>query len=856
VRYLVPIMLALSTLAPAQHLLSSPQRLDANVVGVGDFDGDGDVDLLRRNTILALQGTVTVALNDGFGSFSDGPQTPLVVGNAVFAGVADFSGDGLPDFAVVSPASGNPFGPGVFVHPSLGGGNFGPAQFVALPGGVSATATADVDGNGRVDIAVIHAAPNTGDRRLRWLLSEFDGSFSLGQGLALPLFGAPFDLLAIDVDDDGTPDLVGTDSPAALVLYPSVGTSPTVGSTVTVANNPNAILNVSVADMDGDGRDDVFCLSSGVGGIETSTVLNRGVMPWLSSPSQFFPQVGFGLASHGDWDGDGDVDTLVRAYSDFQGDYSLLLNDGTGTSELAFSRPVGGLSGSGVALVDLNQDGHLDFVGGNDLWFGESSRLDPFPSLGLDNNRSADFDGDGDLDVIGAQGLVALNDGGGRFETATLGWPTPPSGFFYGGEVLVRDFDDDGIPDYLVPYFQSTGPFMPPNFIEMRILQGQVQSAFVDIGAAAAPGQELNLQDGRTTPFVDIDGDGDRDILALDGIWRSTSPGQLAAPDDVYPGWRPIDAADLDNDGDVDILAYSGTGPFQVAVLRQTASLSFSVEIISTSGFSNEPQSNRTQLADLDDDGDLDLIFDDGTGGTTAVKMAENLGSSFAASLTLPTPNLGATTIRVADLDGDGASDVVIGNGGSVGPAVYVFRRDGAWPNYEEARAYFGGRFDEVVDLDHDGDLDLLGPRVTFNRRHFGVAGGGTRQYGQGSAGSGGFVPLLSALGTFRPGDLCELRLRHAMGGATAILLAGPAAAELVGSPFPGSTLLVSPLTEFFYLNLSGPFAAAGEGGFEIPYFVPAFFAGLPLYLQVAVVDFGGSSPLTMSNGVEVRFGL
>lgn len=851
--------LALTSSLAAQHLLGAPQQIDGNVRFIADFDGDGDMDLLRANTPLALQGTVTVLLNDGQGNFTDGPQTSLFANNVSPSAVADFTGDGLPDMAVISFSSSAPAGAGIYVYPGLNFGNFGVPIFIPLEGNTSSIGAGDVNGDGRADLAILSFDETTRERRLRWFVSMIGNTFTPSAGLTFGIFSnGPFKIKVSDVNADNVPDIIGSGvTPSTVMLFPTVAGDVTDGPDITVPLGVNSDPRMSLGDFNGDGLTDVFTHESVVGGIQTAVAFNGGVGPWTSGPVTFFAGVALGEIFHTDWDLDGDVDAFVRGSPDFGGDYSLLVNDGTGAFSLAFNRQTSALANGGAGFADLDSDGFMDFVGANDIFFGNGEAVDHHIPVGSYPNKLADFDRDGDQDIIGGQGDVYINNGSGEFTLQNLGFPQPPGLFFYDGDVVVDDFNQDGIPDYLVAYLESPGPFIPPIFHEMRILRGTVGGGFVDDQLPAAPaGMRMSTDDGRRVPFVDANNDGLKDVFAGNGIWRAVSAGNFLAPIDAYPGWRPVDAADVDNDGDVDLLAYSTSTPFMIAVLRHDGSLNFTAEILASGGFSSEPQDNIARFRDLDDDGLLDVAYDYGVSGNTVIEIAKNLGASFDTPIPLPVSvALGDTTIDGGDINGDGLTDLVIGNSSSFGPRFLVLLRTGPGFIYEEPRRYLGGSFINLDDIDNDGDTDIVGGAITFNRQQFGATGGSTRQFGVGSVGNGGFVPLLSMNGPVRPGEVATISLRHATGAATAILLAGGLTAPVPNAPFPGNTLYVTSIVDFYYFFTNGAFGAAGVGENNIPVLVPVNLAGLEIYLQYIVVDFFGAAPLTTSNGVKVNFG-
>jgi hypothetical protein len=112
---------------------------DPNSMVVGDFNGDGKLDLAVANG-----NTVSVLLGNGDGSFQD-PRNFSAVGGSLI--VADFNGDGHLDIAVL--------GSGVRVLLGNGDGSFQTTHLSYIPGSFpSSVAVGDFNGDGRLDVAV------------------------------------------------------------------------------------------------------------------------------------------------------------------------------------------------------------------------------------------------------------------------------------------------------------------------------------------------------------------------------------------------------------------------------------------------------------------------------------------------------------------------------------------------------------------------------------------------------------------------------------------------------------------------------------------------------------------------------
>lgn len=249
----------------------------------------------------------------------------------------------------------------------------------------------------------------------------------------------------------------------------------------------------------------------------------------------------------------------------------------------------------------------------------------------------------------------------------------------------------------------------------------------VAVGAEATPG------------LADLDGDGDLDLFVGDyynnfsyfeNTGTATAPG-FAAPDTIFFGLDEFDAppvpvfADIDNDGDIDLLAgqSDSTGGY-IAYYENIGTVNsplFDQPVRNPWGITGTIDYSYPTLADLDNDGDLDLFIGEYYGNTV---YFENSGTAsapaFAAAQTNPfgiaAVNRQAAPV-FADLDGDSDFDLMAGE--YLGNLVY-FENTGTStaPSFaSEVRNPFGlvpviadsERIRPVfADLDADGDLDLL----------------------------------------------------------------------------------------------------------------------------------------------------
>jgi hypothetical protein len=135
-----------------------PIATHVHVIVVGDFNGDGIQDIATAN----LVGTVSVRLGTGTVSFQP-PVTVDVGQSAVSLAMADFNGDGKQDLVTANSASNN-----VSVLLGDGAGGFSAPINVNVGHVPVQVAVGDFNGDGRPDLVVV----NNGDNNVTVLLNR------------------------------------------------------------------------------------------------------------------------------------------------------------------------------------------------------------------------------------------------------------------------------------------------------------------------------------------------------------------------------------------------------------------------------------------------------------------------------------------------------------------------------------------------------------------------------------------------------------------------------------------------------------------------------------------------------------
>ena len=325
----------------------SPYAVGADPYGVvsGDFDGDGRPDAA---TIDGTSSDVSLLLRQPGGGFAAGPGSPIAVGAGPSgAAVADLNGDGRLDLAVA-----NFVGASVSVLLGAPGGGFTleNGQALALPGRASGIAAGDLNGDGRPDLAV---ALNDSDQVAVLVRNAADDGFTLQQTYATGAQPGP--IAIADVNGDGLDDIAvaGTGDGSVTVLLRAAGAGFAPEPPLAVGARPAGIV---AADFNGDGRADLAVSSYAA---STVAVLLRraaddGFAPAPGSPVAVSASP-VGIA-RGDLDGDGRADLAVAANS---GAVDVLHGDAAGGFARSESVPVAGTP-NGVAIADFDGDGRGD----------------------------------------------------------------------------------------------------------------------------------------------------------------------------------------------------------------------------------------------------------------------------------------------------------------------------------------------------------------------------------------------------------------------------------------------------------------------------------------------------------------
>ena len=345
----------------------------AKAVVFDDIDDDGDVEIIGT----ASKGNnkdVSMWKHSGAGPNFTWAQTTIDQsnwkGNDIVTG--DIDGDGLRDLVSVNANARD-----IAWWQNLGGS---PAVFGARQNietgyiGVNSLALANFDNATGLDVAAVSNHALGGILySVRWY--ENDGTPLNGGWDTVNIeswtFGANRQIIAKDIDQDLDEDVIVAESwhffsNEYIYLYQNDGTPEGSNWTrVAVDNGENGARGAAVADIDGDGDNDIIGI--GLSG-KVEWYENDGT-PFSGAWSHHTISSAFGgeTVRAGDLDNDGDLEVIAASFGGDKLAYWENLGGGSfsGTFVIGFGRELNGISD--IDIGDLDGDGDLDIVTANDV---------------------------------------------------------------------------------------------------------------------------------------------------------------------------------------------------------------------------------------------------------------------------------------------------------------------------------------------------------------------------------------------------------------------------------------------------------------------------------------------------------
>jgi len=317
-------------------------------VAVGDFNGDGKLDLVVPNVSAT---TVSILLGNGDGTFQT--QSQYQAGYAPIAvGVADLNGDGKLDLAVVNNGNASNGHPGtVTILLGNGDGSFTTGKTFMTGNGPNSVAVGDFNGDGRLDLALSDYNVSQGNSVVV-LLGKGDGTFR--KYVSYLTGSAPEYVATADLNGDGILDLVTANELSGTVSVLLGKGDGTFQAKVDSAVGKDPI-SLAIADLNRDGKPDLAVVNLGDNSL--SVLLGKG-------DGTFATHVDYATGSFPvsvavtDFNADNRQDLAV-ANQNNSGTVSILFGKGDGTFKPHMDFPAGSQP-QGIAVGDFNGDGRLD----------------------------------------------------------------------------------------------------------------------------------------------------------------------------------------------------------------------------------------------------------------------------------------------------------------------------------------------------------------------------------------------------------------------------------------------------------------------------------------------------------------
>lgn len=470
-------------------------------ISTGDFNNDGLTDC----AVLSEQRT-SLYLNDNNFEFVQG-FTTADSPTKLCLGTGNINNDGFCDFAVVH----NDISRLVYLYISDGTGDYTSQTFQA-PESSDSIHLYDIDQDSYSDLTMLSWRTNTVTNCLSKSTPGFDSLTGSEIGVGYNFLGQA---ACGDIDNDSIPDICIVESHENQVIV-------LTGKDTGYFSNPTAYdiganpINPVMADFNGDSIVDiaVSCMDSE----SVSLLINDGF--GLFSPAVHYSLgVTAGIASI-DVDGDGDID-LASINSEAQQDQiTLLINDGFGVFSVGEKLSSKSSGFDDIEIADFDQDGQIDIIA---LSISHTS-VSLFRNIGLghfdkettlqsnfilDDIVSGDLNGDSYPDLVGTSSnlnyqVVFLNSHSGQFDI--LDKVFTKSSF---SRLVTGDYNCDGILDLAgLSTAGTTG-----------VLYGLGDGSYVESNIRYGFGVS-----GADILTMDLDSDGIDDIATIDNFRNSIYP--------------------------------------------------------------------------------------------------------------------------------------------------------------------------------------------------------------------------------------------------------------------------------------------------------------------------------------------
>jgi hypothetical protein len=581
---------------------------NTNDIEIIDFDNDGLLDFL-----VATRGAdgVNWYKQNNDNTFSN---NSLLSGTFVNISVGDLDGDNDLDIIVIKDSNTSGTGNEIIVYKNDGDNQNFTLTSVhsvnpALNTGIKHIKLFDADNDNDLDLVYFSGESSNKGLKIRLNnsgdFSNLESDIYLSDLFTDEIGSSNFvNFILEDINLDNKIDIVQVNGAIGRINYyqnNDINLGTNNFSLTEVSNSAGNVDGISVADLNNDNKLDIIASSSGEYTIEWFNNSGDNVN-YSANKIDFLPKTNYSKNKITDIDGDGFLDILsVNEASSNLGGFYWYKNNGDET----FS----------TNLLQTINNG------------GETPK----------NINYADFDNDGDIDILtitSSKINILTNDGNDNFTTNEI-FSRSLSGLY---TVEIYDVDNDNLLDIIfsgngdiLGYLKNNGANSFSTFINFV----QIDNTDVQINPS-------------TFKFTDIDNDNDIDIISISGnltLLKNDGTGKYEVNTLVsssqFGSGRDLEIVDIDNDGDKDIIVGGGFGVYWA----KNDNNIFTRELIVNNDNSTNSNSFAVEIADMDNDGDSDIVYSSYTGNKVAWlenKIDETLSNNsftFSESSILVYPN-------------------------------------------------------------------------------------------------------------------------------------------------------------------------------------------------------------------------
>lgn len=616
--------------ANKKTILAFEPKIDFNVgvkpvsETVGDFDGDGKLDIAVINN---SNNTLSVLRNIGTGgAMSFATKVDFNTGsNPQTIHYGDLDGDGKLDLVVT-----NLWDNTISIYRNTSTiGTISFAAKVDYPTDLNPAyaAIGDFDNDGKSDIAVANYSgsltSNDGTVSIYKNISSGSGTINFATRTNLITGQRPLCIALGDLDGDSKLDLAVTNwetgSISVFRNLSSLGNIAfTTKSDLTTNQNP---LYVAMGDLDGDAKLDIAVASSN----RLSVLKNRSSFGNISfdTKQDFIPEGSPVSVDIDDLNGDGKPDiTVVQVGSN--GNQISLFNNTSVSGSIDFDEKVSlstGLSPYQVMIADLNGDGKSDIVTVN----SESNTISILKS-------SPSFVNALPPPIITSFVPLSAN---------------------IGTNITINGSGFNAVADNNMVFFGG---------VKSKVIAASATKLIVEVplGASYGPIAVMNkgtLQTGVSNAIFNPIFYPNKSSLT----YKDFATFQSIRTGEFLSSTRDVETADIDGDGKLEMLTVNTDydNPM-ISILRNKSKVdSVSFDVILNIVTNKLPR--KLKLADIDQDGKLDLIIIDGFNEEVSIYKNNSTIGSFAFGNKISySIGTSPSALSIADVDGDGLLDVLV----------------------------------------------------------------------------------------------------------------------------------------------------------------------------------------------------